>query len=396
MWMSDQKSVLKHARTDALLDVLQRGNPHANDVVSGILPTVFLTFHGLHLVQVTSILLSWEMRSLGAFRFYGLACLFLWFAIAAVQTIRTRTISIAVAWLALLTTCGFIWLVIPQMSAGLWRLDGTWLGIAAADSLICVAVLEVRRRRLALAAVLVMLNFTGAVASIVGFSLLKSPQFISTLTNMPAVVVALYGLSTVTRNAFAAQATAEAELAAARERNRLHRVIHDSALQPLEALAGGWDVDLEAVRENARQQAVLLRTAIREESGLDALVLGEQLRSLARDWDSRGLHVRCELQGEDRLVSPHRAQAIVGAANEALTNVQKHSGAGTAVIKSWVRFDQLHVSIVDEGKGFDARTTVQGIGLSLSVQKRLDEVGGRADVFSQLGNGTTVTVSVPC
>lgn len=375
---------------------LRRPQAERTDLIATVLPPVFLLFHFFHVLQVGSILFSNELRSVGLGRWVGFASLITWYVLAVASTIRTGTIPIPIALLSMVTTSVFLFSILPNMTVAAWRLHGTWLGIAAADSLVCYAVQEHRKIRVAASCCAIVLVYGVAVYNVNGWSLLQTPQFVSTAANMPAVAIALLGIGSITRSAMKAKTDAEAALAVARERNRFHRLIHDAALQPLEALAGGWDVDIDAVRDNARQQAVLLRTALREESGLDDLVLNERLRTLAAQWRTRGLDVECLLDAPDTLLAPTVAAAIAGAAGEALANVAKHAGSKAASLSSWIRVDRLHVAVRDEGHGFDEIVNPAGLGISLSIRERLHEVGGTVDVRSEPGHGTTVTMSVPC
>ena len=50
--------------------------------------------------------------------------------------------------------------------------------------------------------------------------------------------------------------------AAEAARNREHRLLHDSAVQTLDAIAAGYELDPENVRRQARKEAATLRRAI--------------------------------------------------------------------------------------------------------------------------------------
>jgi signal transduction histidine kinase len=56
---------------------------------------------------------------------------------------------------------------------------------------------------------------------------------------------------------------------------------------------------------------------------------------------------------------------------------------------------QVHLTIQDNGRGFDASLLKsQGLGLA-SLRERALLVGGRAEVRSQPGAGTTIDVTLP-
>ena len=81
---------------------------------------------------------------------------------------------------------------------------------------------------------------------------------------------------------------------------------------------------------------------------------------------------------------------------ESLTNVARHADAKKIV--SSLKFDRnkLTLTITDDGKGFiykniDGKKT---LGL-LGMEERTKEMGGRYEIKSYPGGGTTVSVTVP-
>jgi signal transduction histidine kinase len=374
-------------------------NPTSPDLVAKLLPPVLLPFHALHLVQVTAILWADQMSTLSPLRIaVGYGALYAWFSIAVVHSIKIGALGRNVGRLAPVTTAIFIAVVFPGLSVDAWRVHGLWLGLACADSIACVAALEYRRRVLTAVSVVMLAVLTVAVAAIDGLTSLGSAAFGLVASNIGGVAFVAFGLAQIVRQSAKDRAEVEAELAVARERNRLHRLIHDSALQPLEALGGGWDVDIEHIRSEARHQAGLLRAAIRGESGLDVLVFSDRLKALAKHWDTRGLDVKLRLRADDALVQPGVADALAGATNEALSNVAKHAGVRRVDVDSFVRNDRFHVVVSDEGTGFDPGAALSSgrLGLSLSVQTCMADIGGGAEIKSAVGNGTTITLWVPC
>jgi signal transduction histidine kinase len=367
-----------------------------DDLIARVLPVVLLPFHLLHLIQVAGILATPSMRSVRTPALLGFAALAVWFVAATVQSVRYRRMTPRVATAALVSTSIFIVAVMPQLSTMQWREHGVWLGIACADAVIGFALLERRRAMIAAGVFALVAVYSAAVSQIDGVRTWGSTAFQVTASNIPGVAFVVAALGVILHRLLDDRSAAQTALAVARERNRLHRLIHDAALQPLEALGGGWDIDIEAIRANARQQAVLLRTAIREESGLDDLVLSDRLRSLAEDWRARGLSVELDLRADDALVPPDRVAAICMAAGEALMNVTKHAGVRTATISSWVRSDCVHVAVTDVGQGFDPTERTDRLGLLGSVVGRMREVRGDAQIDSAPGRGTTVTMWVPC
>ncbi|WP_396686808.1 sensor histidine kinase [Microbispora sp. KK1-11] len=71
----------------------------------------------------------------------------------------------------------------------------------------------------------------------------------------------------------------------------------------------------------------------------------------------------------------------------------KHSGAGRArIVVAPLAADGLRVAVTDEGAGFAPATTGSGLA---GLRDRVEAVGGRLEISSSLGVGTTVVASFP-
>ncbi len=85
---------------------------------------------------------------------------------------------------------------------------------------------------------------------------------------------------------------------------------------------------------------------------------------------------------------------------EALTNIVKHSGAGSARLAIGSGRGSVTVIIEDDGKGFEktevnARgATVRGLGL-VSMEERVSMLGGGLSVWSEQGKGTHIAFNIP-
>ena len=80
---------------------------------------------------------------------------------------------------------------------------------------------------------------------------------------------------------------------------------------------------------------------------------------------------------------------------EALTNSLKHAGAGEVLVLAKVSADALEISVQDNGKGFDvsppAESRRNGMG---NMRRRAEAIGGRLELQSAPGTGTTVRLVV--
>jgi len=182
--------------------------------------------------------------------------------------------------------------------------------------------------------------------------------------------------------------------AAEAARNREHRLLHDSAVQTLDAIAAGYELDPENVRRQARKEAATLRRAIAGEEPEGAgLIAG--LDALASEFFERGLHVDLVVGEVDEEPDAAVADALCHACREALNNVAKHAGVSHAVVRAVPVDHGIRMTIRDQGVGFDPSLERRDFGLENSIVSRLEEVRGRAEISSSPGRGTKVEIWAP-
>ena len=87
------------------------------------------------------------------------------------------------------------------------------------------------------------------------------------------------------------------------------------------------------------------------------------------------------------------ADAVLHIIKEATSNALRHSGSALVRVLVTGGFNNLSVSVIDHGSGFDANREHAGMGLA-NLQQRAVDVGGELAVKSS-GNGTTVTLVLP-
>lgn len=101
----------------------------------------------------------------------------------------------------------------------------------------------------------------------------------------------------------------------------------------------------------------------------------------------------------DRIVNnalPERVRiGVYRFAEEALSNVARHSGASSATVRVDVEgADSLRVTVTDGGRGFDAAATAEGVGMR-AMRDHIERLGGVVHVGSAPGDGTTVDAVMP-
>ena len=109
------------------------------------------------------------------------------------------------------------------------------------------------------------------------------------------------------------------------------------------------------------------------------------------------MHFDCEvaenLNSHSLLASSDSIQ-VLRIVQEAVQNAVKYSEASQVQIKFHATKKDLVATIHDNGKGFDQGTILLGNGL-YNMQKRADELGGKVEIKSGLGQGTTVKLTWP-
>jgi signal transduction histidine kinase len=79
---------------------------------------------------------------------------------------------------------------------------------------------------------------------------------------------------------------------------------------------------------------------------------------------------------------------------EALQNTAKYAHATQARVCLQARNGTLSFTVSDDGAGYDARHTPMGTGLR-NMADRIAALGGRLEIHSVPGRGTTITGHLP-
>ncbi|HPL27532.1 MAG TPA: histidine kinase [Anaerolineae bacterium] len=201
------------------------------------------------------------------------------------------------------------------------------------------------------------------------------------------------------------------QAAALDERQRLARDLHDSVMQSLYGLVGlveAGQARLEAGTPDAAEAAftrieATARQALNEmrlfvhrlrppeldQYGL-AYALSQRL-AVVEDWS--GVHARL-LADETLRLPPAIEAALYQIAQEALNNTLRHAQARSVTVHLRREQECVVLEIEDDGCGFDlANSRAGGMGLA-NMRERAEQVGGRMEVVSAVGQGTRVRVEV--
>ena len=206
----------------------------------------------------------------------------------------------------------------------------------------------------------------------------------------------LLGLSSSLDEARKLAAHQEAELASERERARLSRALHDHVLQTLEFLGrDGW-ISEPRIRDHVAAEAAWLRDLVRGELDSSGGALSVALHLVVERQTQAGLRVELNTAGlRPEQLPDATVEALAGAATELLTNVRKHAGTNTAVVRAVSGPGTVTVTVLDRGRGFDPAQVSDGVGLRESVVARIRDARGGVTVTSEPGAGTHVEITVP-
>lgn len=194
------------------------------------------------------------------------------------------------------------------------------------------------------------------------------------------------------------------------ERKRVASELHDDFSQRLALLSLGLETAAELVAEFPNQASDQLHELFNStaELGADLHTLSHRLHSstlerlglvpgigaFCKEFSSQqGVQVLFTHHGGGGSVPSDVALCLFRIVQESLRNVKKHSGASqTRVVLEHVRRD-LHLSISDDGVGFEVTGLAQKQGLGrFSMEERAHLIGARFEIRSQPGRGTQVNV----
>lgn len=201
------------------------------------------------------------------------------------------------------------------------------------------------------------------------------------------------------------------DLAVAEERSRLSRDLHDTLghrltvsivqLEGAERLIATSPEKAGQMVETVRQQLIeglrevrrtvaMLRTPIATD-----LSLPKALHELASDFE-KATQLAIKVTVPDSLPPLPEAYrlALYRAAQEALTNIQRHAQASQASLTMDLSAEALTLRVEDNGVGLSDGADQQGFGLR-GMRERITRLGGTVETRSVDADGTTVLIQLP-
>lgn len=201
------------------------------------------------------------------------------------------------------------------------------------------------------------------------------------------------------------------QAAVLQERNRIARDIHDTLAQGFTGVVVNLEAANRALRKERADSALdhidlarSLAQSCLEEARVsvrslrpDALRrpdLAVALQTQVKRLEASGAQAALHITGE-RLSLPADVEAeLVRIAQECITNVLKHAGAGNVSVVLDYGAEAVSLTVTDDGGGFDAGQLHDGFGL-LGMRERAARIGASVHVDSGSGRGTTVATRLP-
>jgi PAS domain S-box-containing protein len=203
------------------------------------------------------------------------------------------------------------------------------------------------------------------------------------------------------------------------ERRRIGRDLHDSVGQYLVGLKMKVDSLKSSAQRNEPRNSnelaecsQLIEEAISEVRTISYLLYPPMLEELglksAVPWyldgftKRSGIKTSFEVSPEFDRISGDLELALFRVLQESLTNVHRHSGSSTAIVRLLAKDQTVILQVIDQGKGTQSKNLEDraqdwmgtfGVGLR-GMNERLRQLGGTLELFSSQ-EGTTVSATLP-
>jgi signal transduction histidine kinase/ligand-binding sensor domain-containing protein len=207
-------------------------------------------------------------------------------------------------------------------------------------------------------------------------------------------------------------------LAAAGERTRVARELHDTLLQEMSAVAmlihavritlpaaaAGVGEKLSKIEATVTASLAQTRRFVWDlrdppERREDAPTqLGQALSRLASEASNDEVQCTARIEGEPVALAPAVPEELLRIAQEALANARKHAGARYIRLRLCYEETGVRLVVSDDGRGFDPEATAAAkpghFGL-VGLRERATTLGATLSLESHPGRGTNIEVVVP-
>jgi signal transduction histidine kinase len=206
---------------------------------------------------------------------------------------------------------------------------------------------------------------------------------------------------------------AEQERALEQERARIAQDLHDdlgSTLTRLSLLSGLIKADKDSAEQVEAHATKLSQAADQTVRALEEIVWAvrpgsDTLQSLAdyiahfanELFEGNNTHCRLDLPHDlpTLPLPPDMRHNIFLIVKEALTNALKHAGAHEVQVQVKISGHTLEIRVQDDGKGFDPASLAEGRRNGVgNMRRRAETIGGKLELQSATGQGTTMRLSV--
>ncbi len=197
------------------------------------------------------------------------------------------------------------------------------------------------------------------------------------------------------------------------ERKRIASELHDGLGQNLLIIKNGIRKCIKTLSDTNRSEDILDQIAsISQESieeirrityhlrphQLDKLGLKGAIESaINRAESSSALKFESDIHEIDGILKKDHEIHLYRIVQEGLRNIIQYANAENVTVNIGKTGDGLDVTITDNGKGFDiesVRSNGKGLGL-LDISERVKILNGTLKIESDIGGGTTISVSIP-
>ncbi len=201
------------------------------------------------------------------------------------------------------------------------------------------------------------------------------------------------------------------ELTIAEERNRIAREMHDTLGHRLTIAAVQLDGARRLIHTNPQKVEQIINTVHEQvKDGLaelrrtvaimrapmdDDLTLTQALARLVNQVrDATGMEIHLEMDEKIPVLPSSHRHAMFRAAQEGLTNIERHASAREVWINLHRAEEMIHLVIEDDGVGLPPESGKVGLGLT-GMRERAALLDGSMNIQPRVGGGTTLRFSLP-